>query len=64
MPSLVTTGFNQKIQNKMMIFLDNEECMDDDNVSFSDDSYYAEVEPEVDQGDDDEEVSVSNEKEN
>jgi hypothetical protein len=45
----------------MMIFLDNEECMDDDNVSLSDDSYDAEVEPEVEQGD--EEVSVSNEKE-
>jgi hypothetical protein len=50
MPSLVTTGFNQKNQNKMMIFLDNEECMDDDNISFSDDSYDAEVEPEVEQG--------------
>jgi hypothetical protein len=64
MRSLVTTGFNQNDQNKMMIFLDNEECMDDDNVSFSDDSYDAEVEPEVEQGDEDEEVSVSNEKEN
>jgi hypothetical protein len=64
MPSLVTTGFNQKIQKKMMIFLDNEECMDDDNLSFSDDSYDAEVEPEVEQGDEDEEVSVYNEKEN
>jgi hypothetical protein len=48
----------------MKIFLDNEECMDDDNASFSDDSYNAEVEPEVEQGDEDEEVSVSNEKEN
>jgi hypothetical protein len=63
MPSLVTTGFNEKNQNKMMIFLDNEECMDDDNVSFSDDSYDAEVEPELEQGDEDEEVSASNEKE-
>jgi hypothetical protein len=51
MPSLVTMGFNQKNQNKMMIFLDNEECMDDDNISFSDDSYDAEVEPEVEHGD-------------
>jgi hypothetical protein len=50
MPSLVTTGVNQKNQNKMMIFLDNEECMDNDNISFSDDSYDAEVEPEVEQG--------------
>jgi hypothetical protein len=64
MLSLVTTGFNQKNQNQMMIFLDNEESMDDDNVSFSDDSYDAEVEPAVEQGDEDEEVSVSNEKEN
>jgi hypothetical protein len=64
MPSLVTTGFNRKNQNKMMIFLDNEECMDDDNVSFSDDSYDAEVEPEVEQGDEDEEVSEYYEKEN
>jgi hypothetical protein len=47
MPSLVTTGFNQKNQNKMMIFLDNEECMVDDNLSFSDNSYKAEVEPKV-----------------
>jgi hypothetical protein len=36
--------------DKMMIFLDNEECMDDDNLSFSNDSYEAEVE----QGDEDE----------
>jgi hypothetical protein len=64
MPSLVTAGFNQKNQNKMMIFLDNEECMDNDNVSFSNDSYDAEVEPKVEQGDEDEEVSVSNENEN
>jgi hypothetical protein len=64
MPSLVTTGFNQKNQNKMMIFLDNEECMDDDNLSFSNASYKAEVEPEVEQGDEDKKVSVSNEKEN
>jgi hypothetical protein len=45
MPSLVTMGFNKKNQNKMRIFLDNEECMDDDNLSFSDDSYEADVEP-------------------
>jgi hypothetical protein len=64
MSSLVTTGFNQKNQNKMMTFLDNVECMDDDKISFSDDSYDAEVEPKVEQGDEDEEVSVSNEKEN
>jgi hypothetical protein len=64
MSSLVTTGLNQKNQNKMMIFLDNEVCMDDDKVSFSDDSYDAEVEPEVEQGDEDKKVSVSNEKEN
>jgi hypothetical protein len=61
---LVTTGFNQKNQNKMMIFLDNEECMDDDNVSFSNDSYDAEVEPKEEQRHKDEEGSVSNEKEN
>jgi hypothetical protein len=48
----------------MMIFLDNEECMDDDNLSFSDDSYEADVEPEVEQGEEEKEVCVSNEKEN
>ena len=64
MPSLVTMGFNKKNQNKMRIFLDNEECMDDDNLSFSDDSYEADVEPEVEQGDEEKEVCVSNEKEN
>jgi hypothetical protein len=64
MPSLVTMGFNKKNQNKMMIFLDNEECMDDDNLSFSNDSYQADIEPEVEQGDEEKEVCVSNEKEN
>jgi hypothetical protein len=48
----------------MMIFLDNEECMDDDNLSFSDNSYDAEVEPKVEQRGEDKEVSISNEKEN
>ena len=48
----------------MRIFLDNEECMDDDNLSFSDDSYEAEVESQVEQGDEDKEVCVSNEEEN
>jgi hypothetical protein len=48
----------------MMIFLDNEECIDDDNLSFSDHSYEADVEPEVEQEDEDKEVCVSNEKEN
>jgi hypothetical protein len=57
-------GFNKKNQNKMMIFLDNEECMDDDNLSFSDDSYEADVEPKVEQGDEEKEVCVSNEKVN
>jgi endonuclease III len=46
MPSLVTADFNQKNQNKMMIFLDNEECMDDDNVSFSNNSYDAPMVPD------------------
>ena len=64
MPSLVTMGFNKKNQNKMRIFLDNEECMDDDNLSFSDDSYEADVEPEVEQEDEEKEISISNEKEN
>jgi hypothetical protein len=64
MPSLVTMGFNKKNQNKMRIFLDNEECMDDDNLSFSDDSYKADVEPEVEQEDEEKEVCISNEKEN
>jgi hypothetical protein len=63
MPSLVTMGFNKKNQNKMRIFLDNEGCMDDDNLSFSDDSYEADVEPEVEQEDEEKEVSISNEKE-
>jgi hypothetical protein len=61
MPSLVTTtGFNQKYQNKMMLYLDNEEWVDDDNLSFSEDSYNAEEEQE----DQDEEVSVYSEKKN
>jgi hypothetical protein len=60
MPSLVTVGFNQKNQNKMMIYLENGEWVDDDNLSFSDDSYNAEEE----QQDQDEEVSVYNEKAN
>jgi hypothetical protein len=63
MPSLVTMGFNKKNQNKMMIFLDNEECMDNDNLSFSDNSYEADVEPEVEQGDEEKEFCVSKEKE-
>jgi hypothetical protein len=64
MPSLVPMGFNKKNQNKMMIFLDNEEYMDNDNLSFFDDSYEADVEPEVEQGDEEKKVCVSNEKEN
>jgi hypothetical protein len=64
MPSLVTMGFYKKNQNKMRVFLDNEECMDDDNLSFSGNSYEADVEPEVEQEDEEKEVCISNEKEN
>jgi hypothetical protein len=60
MPSLVTADFHQKNQNKMIIYLENGEWVDDDNLSFSNDSYDAEEE----QQDQDEEVSVYNEKEN
>jgi hypothetical protein len=63
MASLVTMGFNKKNQNKMMIFLDNEECMNDDNLSFSYNSYEADREDKVEQGDEEKEVCVSNEKE-
>lgn len=60
MPTLVTTGFNRKKPNQMMISLDDRECLDDDNLFFSDDSYDTEGEREDGQ----EEVSVSDEKEN